>query len=133
MIPGHSDDKVGLATRRFPTSQYLHTSSVHGTAETYEPNQTGGIHSSLAENLHLGPVPPLYSQSTEATTTQRQNQAIYDFLRRGTDPKNIPDYVETFKMMTLFGNLHDLAIMAEIPSEELTKRVENIGMYMADF
>ncbi|KAI4674785.1 uncharacterized protein J4E84_010391 [Alternaria hordeiaustralica] len=32
-------------------------------------------------------------------------------------------------MMTLSGNLHDLAIMAEIPSEELTKRVENIVAY----
>ena len=133
MTPGHSDDKVGLTTQRIQTSQYLHTSSVHGTAETYEPNQTGGIHSSLAGDLHLGPVPPLYPQPTEAATTQRQDQAIYDFLRRGTDPKHIPHYVENFRIITLSGNYHDLAIMAEIPSEELTKRVENIGMYMADF
>lgn len=133
MIPGHSDDRVGLATRRIQTSQYLHTSPVHATAETYEPNETGGNYSSLAGDLHLGSLPPLYPQPTEATTTQRQDQAIYDFLRRGTDPNKILDYVENFKIMTLSGNFHDLAIMAEIPSEELTKRVENIGMYMADF
>ncbi|KAH6878491.1 hypothetical protein BKA58DRAFT_398536 [Alternaria rosae] len=126
VIVGNVKEEDRLATRRFQASQYLHISSPRNPTEIYELNETGGLHSSLAGDLHLGPIPTLLPQHTEAATTQRQNQAIFNFLSRGTDPKHILDYVENFRIMLLSGNFHDLAIMAEIPSEELAKRVEDV-------
>ncbi|KAH6865679.1 hypothetical protein BKA58DRAFT_471627 [Alternaria rosae] len=76
------------------------------------------------------PLPPLFFS--------QQNQAISDFLRRGIHPDEFLQMIQNFKIavwtgnfrdlatMAVSGNFNGLAIMAEIPTEVLDKRIEDV-------
>ncbi|OWY45774.1 hypothetical protein AALT_g10318 [Alternaria alternata] len=68
----------------------------------------------------------------------QQNQAISDFVKKGIHPDTILQMVQKFKIavwndnfsdlaiMAVSHDLSDLAIMAEIPMEELDNRIKNV-------
>jgi len=68
----------------------------------------------------MTPPPPSIAQ---------QNQAMFDLLKRGTDPDRVLHYVENFKTMVSSGNLRDLAILAVVPTEELQRMIAHNGQY----
>ena len=56
-----------------------------------------------------------------------QDEAIAAMLNRGTDPKNIPKYVQHHIIAKEAGNHRDLDIISQIPSIELQERINNVG------
>lgn len=99
----------------YDTSQYSpqqYSAAVHDTTNGYE---------SIQRTNSVTPLPP--------TSLAQQIQAIFDLLKRGTNPNDIVKYVETFKSMLYSGNFNDLAIIAVLPSEDLAKMVLNVGEY----
>jgi hypothetical protein len=105
---------------------YWYAELTHG--DTYDYASIRSTNPTLTELPPPLPLRQLSQQPTaETSATNRQDQAISDFLGRGTCSACIPGYVENFKTMERLGNFHDLAIIAEIPMEELSQRIEDVG------
>lgn len=84
------------------------------------PDNTYGCDLVQGTNTIMTPPPPSIAQ---------QNQAMFDLLKRGTDPDRVLHYVENFKTMVSSGNLRDLAILAVVPTEELQRMIAHNGQY----
>lgn len=83
----------------------------------FEP-ETVGFHVALA---------PVASELQRKTDISIQDDAIAAMLNRGTDPKNIPTYVQHHIIAKETGNHRDLDIISQIPSTELQERISNVG------
>jgi hypothetical protein len=83
----------------------------------FEP-ETIGSHAALAL---------VASELQGKTEISIQDEAIAAMLNRGTDPKNIPSYVQHHIIAKETGNHRDLDIISQIPSTELQERISNVG------
>ncbi|KAG9189884.1 hypothetical protein G6011_06752 [Alternaria panax] len=105
----------------------------HAPATTCPSTTYGdGLKQGMGPGMAAADLGPLLSVA-------RQNQAILDFLANGISPNALLGYVQHFKIAVWTGkledlitlaayvNLHDLTIMAAIPVDELTKRVNAIA------
>jgi hypothetical protein len=70
---------------------------------------------------------PVASELQRKTDISIQDDAIATMLNRGTDPKNIPSYVQHHIIAKETGNHRDLDIISQIPSTELHERISNVG------
>ena len=70
---------------------------------------------------------PAASELQRKTDVSIQDEAIAAMLNRGTDPKNIPTYVQHHIIAKETGNHRDLDIISQIPSTELQERISNVG------
>ena len=77
-----------------------------------------GFHASLA------PVPSELQRKADISI---HDEALAAMLNRGTDPKNIPRYVQHHIIAKETGNHRDLDIISQIPSTELQERINNVG------
>jgi hypothetical protein len=99
-----------------------------------EPDHRVGIESNnqdpAFESETIGshaPLAPVASEPQTKADKSIQDEAIAAMLNRGTDPKNIPKYVQHHIIAKETGNHRDLDIISQIPSTELQERISNVG------